>query len=215
MNIGKFLSLSGLMLLSCMTYGQTTIRKAEKSIERGKPIKTARKEAKKWKKQGFSNLPGSLPIENQIEEAMVLTVLKDENGSAKYLSATGSSRAGSEGVAQANALDNTRALLAGVVQSQVSALVSSNKASTQLSATEVETIDEFLSSSKTLIQSELGPIKPVIVMYRQIDNLFEYRYTIMYELVNAKIAAKNVVKRELKNKLKDNEEELDKILGLK
>ena len=218
-NMRNFFQLSLVMLVVSIGFSenilaQTTEKQGRKAIRNLKPIKEARKEARKWKRQGFNNLPGSLPLENQIEKAMIMTVLKNKDGGPKYLSATGSARAGSEGVAQANALDNTRAELAGIVQSSISALVSSNKGSTQLSASEAETIDEFLSSSKTLIRSELGALKPTIIMFRQVGTLFEYRYTILYEMEEARIATKRVAKRELQEKIQDNEKKLDKILGL-
>ncbi len=193
---------------------QTTMKQAEKEVKRGKPIKEARKEAKKWEKEGYSNLPGNLPLANQFERSMVMQVMQTEDGLQRYLTATGSAISGSEGVSQANALDNTRLILAGLIQAEVSALITNNQGNTGYTADEVQTVDEFLSSSKTLIQNKIGNIKPVIEMVRRVDDKFEYRFTVMYDTKNARNIAKDLIVEKLGTKLAKNEAELNKLLGL-
>ena len=210
----KIITLIITLFLTGALFAQTTTKEAEKEIKKGKPIKEARKEAKKWEKEGYSNLPGNLPLDNQFEKSLVMQVMVNEDGSQRYLTATGSAIAGSEGVAQANALDNTRSILAGLVQSEVSALVTNNKGTTGYTAAEVQTVDEFLSTSKTLIQSKIGNIKPVIEMMRRVDDLFEYRFTVMYDTNTAKQVTKELLQEKLRDKLSKNEEELNKLLGL-
>ena len=197
-----------------MANGQTNYKEAEKYIEKDKAVKEARKEAKKWEKQGYQNTPGNLSMAQQFERALVKRVIVTEEGIPRYISVNGSAISGSESVAQANAMDNTRAILAGQIQAEVSALISNNKANTGYTADDVETIDEFISNSKTLIQSELGIIRPEIEMVRKVEDKFEYRFTILYDLLEAKQVTKNIMKRELQEKLSQNEDELNKILGL-
>jgi hypothetical protein len=195
-------------------FAQTTYRKAEKMVK-DKAIKDARKEAKKWRKEGYSNLPGQLHLDKQFERSMVMQVMLDEEGNARYIGVTGTAVAGSENAAQQNALNNTRLNLAGQVQAEVSQLISANVGNTQFNSEEAETIDEFISNSKTLIQQELGAIQPVISMRRVLKNKnVEFRMSVMYDINNAKNVARKIIKRELKNKLKDNEEDLDKLLGI-
>lgn len=203
-----------LCLVLTLAFGQTTYKKAAKEMK-GKAMKDARKEAKKWSKRGYLNLPGDMPLDKQFERSMVLQYMVDEEGNDRYISAFGSATAGSEGVASANAMDNTRLALAGQIQSEVSALISNNKANSQFTTQDVETIDEFMSSSKTLIQTEMGALKPAIRMYKINDNkTVQYRYTVLYDLKTAKQLTKSVMKRELEGKLEANEADLDKLLGL-
>ena len=195
-------------------FGQETYKEGEKYLRKDRVVKEAKKEAKKWRKQGYENMPGNLSLAQQFEQAMVKRVMVTEDGINRYVSVSSSAISGSEAVAQANAMDNARALLAGQIQSEVSALVSSNKANTGYTAVEIETIDEFLSNSKTLIQGELGVIHPVIEMVRREDDKYEFRYTILYDFEEARRVTKKVMKRELDEKLSQNEKELNKILGL-
>lgn len=197
-----------------MAFSQTTMKEAEKDVKKGKTIKEARKEAKKWEKEGYSNLPGNLPLANQFEKSMFMQVMVTEEGAQRYLAATGSAISGSEGVSQANALDNTRIILAGLIQTEVTALVTNNKGNTGYTAEEVQTVDEFLSSSKTLIQNKIGNIKPIIEMMRRVGDKFEYRFTVMYDTKNAKVVAKDLLIEKLGDKLSKNESELNKLLGL-
>lgn len=194
--------------------GQTTMKEAKKEVKKSGTIKEAKKEAKKWEKQGYTNLPGNLPLANQFEKSLLMQVMTTEEGDARYLAATGSAISGSEGVSQANAMDNTRLILAGLIQSEVSSLITNNKGNSGFTAEEVQTVDEFLSSSKTLIQNKIGNIKPVIEMVRRVDDKFEYRYTVMYDTQNAKRVAKDLMVEKLDKKITANEAELNKLLGL-
>lgn len=195
-------------------FSQTTMKEAKKDVKRSGTIKEARKESKKWEKQGYTNLPGNLPLANQFEKSMLMQVMITDEGEQRFLSATGSAISGSEGVAQANAIDNTRLILAGQIQAEVSALVTNNKGNTGFTADEVQTVDEFLSSSKTLIQNKIGNIKSVIEMVRRVGDKFEYRLTVMYDTQNAKRIAKDIMVEKLDKKLTANEAELNKLLGL-
>lgn len=208
-----FLMMS-LIFMQTYVFGQTTYKEAEKALK-GKAIKDARKEAKKWQKQDYDNLPGDIPLEKQFEVSMVKQGMLDDEGNVRYIVAFGTALAGTEGVASANALNNAILALAAQVSSEVSSLISNNKANTQYNTEEVETIDEFISNSKTLVQKEIGQIKPAIRMSRRTSNKnIEYRYTVIYDLKKAKIIAKRVIKEGLKEQLKDNEEDLDALLGL-
>jgi len=209
--------LINLMIIMGITrngFTQTTYHEAEKMVK-DKAIKDARKEAKKWKKEGYSNLPGQLSLDKQFERSMVMQVMLDDEGNERYIGVTGTAVAGTENAAQQNALNNTRLNLAGQIQVEVSQLISSNVANTQFNSEEAETVDEFISNSKSLIMQELGAIKPVISMRRILKNKnVEFRLSVMYDINTAKNVARKVIKKELKDKLKDNEEDLDKLLGI-
>ena len=195
-------------------FAQTTYREAKK-IVKNKAFKDARKEAKKWRKEGYSNLPGQLDLDKQFERSMVKQVMLDEEGNERYIGVVGTAVAGTENAAQQNALNNTRLNLAGQVQVEVSQLISSNVANTQFNSEEAETVDEFISNSKSFILQELGAIKPVISMRRVLKNKnVEFRMSVMYDIKTAKNVAKKIIQRELKDKLKENEEDLDKLLGI-
>lgn len=202
-------------LLSINTsYAQKSNVKLKSKKYRVNVEKLAKRESKKWKKLGYGSLPGSLPLEIQIANTIVKQSekVKDSDGEPRYLSATGTAKAGSDGVAQANAFDNTRILLAGQVQSKISVLVSSNKASSQLEEDKIETIDEFIQNGKTLIESSMGVLEPSIVMYKKDDKYTEYRYTVLYDVVQVKRMASRMIKEQLREKLDANEDQLNELL---
>ena len=93
-------------------------------------------------------------------------------------------------------------------------MISSNKANSGYTATEMQTIDEFVASSKTLVQARLGAIRPVIEMMRRVDDKYEYRFTVMYDIQTAKQIAKSLIIDELGQKVSENEAELSKLLGI-
>lgn len=213
----SILILTSLFLTAAISFnvlGQTTQREAEKEVK-DKAFKEARKEAKRWRKQGYSHLPGQLSLDKQFERSLTMQVMLDEDGNERYINVTGTAVAGSENAAQQNALNNTRLNLAGQIQAEISQLISANVANTQFNAEEAGTVDEFISNSKTLIQQETGAIKPVISMRRVLKNKnVEFRYSIMYDVKTAKQVAKKIIRKELKEMLDDNEKDLDKLLGI-
>ena len=77
------LMLLSLTLILTAVHGQTTYKEAEKMLK-GKAFKDARKEAKKWQKKGYDNLPGDFSLEKQFEQSMVKQLLLDEEGSNLY-----------------------------------------------------------------------------------------------------------------------------------
>lgn len=186
-------------------------RKAAKE----KADKDARKEAKRMKKEGYINLPGDLPLEKQLQRSFEMQYEFDDSGMNKFLVATGTATSGSGAVAASNAMDNARVELAGLISSQVANLIKTNKASTQLSPEDVETIDKFLSSSQTFVNAELGMINPVVKAERKVNNkVIERRVVVGYSFENAKKVAQNLVKKELQEELDANDAELQKLLGL-
>jgi len=206
------------IVFSCFSFfvfAQKGYKDAEKKLNE-KAIKEARKEAKKWEKLGFINLPGDPALDKQFEASLLKQFMFDEGGESMYIITMGGAKGGSDGVASANAMDNARSALAGQIQSKVTELVSNNKANTQYTNHDIETIDEFISNSKTLIQEDIGSLRPTIRMYREQGDLIEYRYTLAYSTETVKKVTKRIMQKELSKKLEasDTQSQLDKLLGI-
>lgn len=212
----KFLSiiLFAFAVAVSMPEAQAQIDKDARKAAKQKADKDARKEAKKWGKDGYTNVMGKLPLEKQLQRSYTMQYEFDDQGIAKFIFAEGTALAGSAGVASANALNNARVELAGLISAQVANLIKGNMANTQISTEDAQTIDKFVSNSQTFVNADLGVITPVVEAEKKIGKNIERRTVIAYSLDNAKMVANKLIKKELQDDLDANEEDLQKLLGL-
>ena len=61
------------------------IRKVSEASLNKKATKTARKEAKKLKREGWTNAPGALPLNKQLDKSYLMQMEYDEDMFPKYL----------------------------------------------------------------------------------------------------------------------------------
>ena len=200
-----------------LTFAQKTDREVEKSIS-SKSMKLARRQAKELKKEGWDVTPGSLPLEKLLEKAYIKAEVENEKGNKKYIFADGNGVGESKTAAETQALTIAKLALASQIESNVNALISSNVANEQLTAEDAASITKVLSSSKELVSAQLGYVEPIFKIYRTPKNNsknVEVQMRIFYETEQSMQIAKRIVKEELKEKLKINEEQLDKMMGIK
>ena len=98
-----------------------------------KVYKAARKEAKRFKKQGWYVAPGALPMDKQVEKSWERQYEDDEKGYPLYLVATGNSVAETQSAAKLQALELAKLELAGIVQTNIIAIIENSVANNQLS----------------------------------------------------------------------------------
>lgn len=200
---------------------QKEIRKERRQVEKmttkelnSKATKSARKEAKRLKKQGWVVAPGALPMDKQLDRAYLMQYEYDENLYPKYIMAEAMSIGENYDGAKSQALELAKQNLAGQIQTEVTAIIENTVANKQLSAEEAATITETVLASKNLISQSLGRVIPVMECYRTNNKKNkEVLVRLAYNSEMAIEAAKNVVRKELEKKGEKLHEQLDKVLG--
>lgn len=179
------------------------------------PSRAAKKEAKELEKDGFETSPGAPPLEIVLQNAWEKAYEQTEEGQTKYLTADGSAIAGNSTAASAQAIEMARIQLAGNIGSKVASLVSANVANTELSDQEAETITEFVQSSKNIIAQKLGHVDPAFKISRRLKNgNVETKVRLFYDTEQSLKIARQAIKEEMKDKVKTNEEDLRKLMGM-
>lgn len=210
--------LSLLFFVFTVTMGTVQAQKTDKQLKKelnAKVGKQVRKEAKRMKKDGWQVNPGTPPLEKLLEKAQMRTLEEDEKGNPKYIMADGNGIGGNKTAAEMAAVETGKLLLAGQLETRVSALISANIANTELSDQEAESINEVVASSKNIIAKNLGFINPVFKVFRRLENgNVEVQVRLSYNSEEAEAVAKKAIKAELKDKLKTNEEDLKKLMGM-
>lgn len=188
--------------------------KMTKSELNSRASKTARREAKKLKKDGWLVTPGSLPIEKQLDRSYNILYEIDENMMPKYIMGEAMSIGENYDAAKLQALELAKQNLAGQIETEVTELVENTVANKQLSQEQAASITQTVSASKNLISQSLGRVLPVVEMYRVKNNKNKEVYVrLAYSTDMAMQVAKKVIKEELEKKGQDLHEELDKCLG--
>lgn len=190
------------------------MRKASKSELNEKASKDARKEAKKLTKEGWVTVPGALPLEKQLDKSYMMQTEYDEDMYPKYLMGEAMSIGENYDAAKMQALELAKQNLAGLIQTEVTALVENSVANKQLGAEEAASLTQSIMGAKNLISQSIGRTIIVMECYRVKSNKNkEVLVRIAYNGAMAKAAAKRAVQDELKDKSEEIHKKLDKILG--
>lgn len=190
------------------------IRKASKSELNEKATKTARKDAKKLKKEGWITVPGALPLEKQLDKSYMMQMEYDEDMYPKYLMGEAMSIGENYDAAKMQALELAKQNLAGQIQTEVTALIENSVANEQLANEDATSVTQSIMGAKNLISQSIGRTIIVMECYRVKTNKNkEVLVRIAYNGAMAKAAAKHAIQDELKSKSEDLQKKLDQLLG--
>lgn len=190
------------------------IRKASKSELNEKATKTARKDAKKLKKEGWITVPGALPLEKQLDKSYMMQMEYDEDMYPKYLMGEAMSIGENYDAAKMQALELAKQNLAGQIQTEVTALIENSVANEQLANEDATSVTQSIMGAKNLISQSIGRTIIVMECYRVKTNKNkEVLVRIAYNGAMAKAAAKRAIQDDLKSKSEDLQKKLDQLLG--
>lgn len=191
------------------------IAKMSKSELNSKATKAARKDAKKYKKDGWQTTPGALPLEKQLDRSYIMQYEFDENNYPKYIMGQAMSVGAHYDAARMQAFELAKQELAGQIQTEITALVENTLANEQLEAEEAASISKTIKAGKNLISQSIGRTIPVIELYRTLPNRNkEVLVVIAYNRDMAKKLAIKAVKRDLEKKGDELHKKLDELSGL-
>lgn len=181
-----------------------------------KASKAARKEAKKYLKEGWEVSPGTLPLDKQLDKAYNMQYEYDETGFPKFLMGEALSIGENYDAAKMQALELAKQNLAGQIQTEVTELIENQVSNKQLSADQAASVTQSVSASKNLISQSIGRVIPVVELYRTKSNKNkEVLVRVAYNSAMALEAAKKAVRQTLEEKGDSLQNQLDKILDLK
>jgi hypothetical protein len=207
-----------LIIISCLIAGIATPQQTTTELRKDlkdKAIREARKEAKKMEKDGWSVAPGSIPLAKILENTWMKQVTVDENGTVRYIYADGNAVAETKSAAEMQAIEFGKLQLAGLIQTNMSSLISANIGNAQLSTQDAASVTEVVQSAKNIIAMELGYVDPSFKLIKNIGkDKVEVQVRLFYDTKQSLEIAKKVVRQELKDKLKLNEDKIEKLMGM-
>lgn len=214
----KKIIISILMLGIMLPVANVSAQQTDKEITRElktRAIKSARKESKRYKKEGWYVPPGSLPLDKILERSWEKQILTDDKGDQRYITADGNAVAETKTAAEMQSIEMGKLQLAGLIETNISSLISGNIGNAQLSTEEAASVTEVVQSAKNIIATKLGYVNPMFKLYKNIGkDKIEVQVRLFYDTKQSLEIAKEVVRKELKDKLKTNEETLNKLMGI-
>ena len=212
------ISVSGVVCSAQMSKEQ---RKERRELEKDarkqlneKASKDARKQAKQMANEGWKVAPGALPLEKQLDRAYIMTQEYDYDGYPKFIMAEAMSVGGNYDAAKMQALALAKQNLAGLIQTEVGAMVESSVSNQQMDMGDAASITRSLMESKNLINQSLGRVIPVVETYREVNGRNrEVRVQIAYSQDMAREIAKRAIRQDLEERGDSLRNKLDKVLG--
>lgn len=145
-----------------------------------KALKMAKKEAKRFAKEGWKAEAGALPLEKQYEENYIKMYAMDGKF-PRYILGTGTATAASHGVARKQAMARARVEIANQLSQEIAALTEETTTNLEVNNLEAETVSKMVETSKLLTQQTLGKTVTVLEAFRTTDKGTEYKVIVSYE----------------------------------
>ncbi len=209
------------LMICSVSYAQTTkesikerkaMAKLSQSELNQRASKTARKEAKKLAKEGWTVAPGQLPLEKQLDRSYSMYYEYDESGLPKYIVGDAMSPGATYDAAKMQAIELAKTNLAGIIQTEVTALIESTVGNEQITQEQASSLARTVRASKNLIVQRLGRTLTVMECYKTLPNkTVQVRVTLAYNAKMAIESAKEIVKAQLEAEGEDLHEQLDAI----
>lgn len=210
------------MLLCAGISAQTTLKerkaeaKATKTALKKKATKVARRDAKRYKKDGWTTVPGTLPLDKQIDKAYLMQYEYDETGYPKYIMGYAMTIGENFDAAKIQAVELAKQDIVAQIQEETTALVKNSLANKQLTAEQAASITQTIVSSKSIMSQRLGRVLPVVEAYRTKENKNkEVLVRLAYSSDMALEAAKQVVREQLEKEGKELGKKVDEAFDRK
>jgi hypothetical protein len=185
------------------------------SLSQKAVLKQAKKDAKRYRKEGFRTFVGGLPLERQIENAWMKTIAEDAAGLNEYVVANARVIGGNTSGAKMQAIHQAKVEMAGLISSNIASLIESSTTNSELSQQEAASLSKALQASKELITADFGRVSVEIEIYRELPNL---NVEVIACLAYSSRQALEIAKKNILQKMEDGTEvlhqKLDKIMGL-
>ena len=158
-----------------------------------KAIKSARKEAKRLTKEGYTTFIGQLPLDKQLENSWQAAYEIDAHGNPYYIMSTQKAVASNFTAAQMQAMNAAKTDIAGQLETRINQVIETKVTSNELGRNEANSLATFVSTSKNIVSNTLGRVIKLVEIYREPKRTknVEVQITLAY---NAEIATREALK---------------------
>lgn len=217
----KMISFVVIAFIATTSFAQTAAELAKQQLDQNainmkllniKPTKSAKKQAKELRNEGWTVPAGEASIEQQVTTSQLYgaELTTDENGNTtrRFIMQTAQQTSGTynSGYAAARAAAQTE--LAAMLKTELVSAIQQKLDNSQENAISATTIDKFNERAKMIVDQTLTNSIPVLAIYRRLpNNNFEVQVRIAFD--KKELVAR--IKRNMKNEF---EKEGDQLLDV-
>lgn len=187
--------------------------KLQMKLVNGKISKDAKKQAKEYKKDGWTVPAGELSMERQINKSLIyaeVLMTNEEGGiTQRYVQQPGNSTAGTYNTAYAAARAAAMTGLASLIETKLASAWNQGFDNNQKDAVSATTNDKFHERSMAIVNQSITNAIPVLTIYRVLPN---NNYQVQVRLAFDKQELTARLKRNLKKELEMEGDHLDAIV---
>ena len=208
----KFLAVLMMLSLSMGVMAQNAMQqkvKQNKSALKEKASKDAKNEAKRLKKEGWTVLPGGLPLDKQVDRLYMFLEDFDEDMNPLYIDGTGRGQGENFAAAQVQATELARMELAGKIGSEATGIVDNMVANKMLADDQAASITTTLVENKTIFSQKLGRVQTPLIVTRVLKNNMK---EVTVRMVTKKSAVEEIAKEAIRAELEKDGKELSEEL---
>jgi len=169
-----------------------------------KIARDTKKEVKKLEKDGWSNLPGDMPIGQQLNNAWAKEGGIDEEGLPKWVVATGEAVAEFQSVAEMQALELAKLNLVRLLESQMRSVVETEQGNNRIDPQTAASISKTMEVATNKVSKKLSRVMPIVKMQKQVKGKnTQMQVKIAYNYALARKAILDEMKLEMQNESED------------
>lgn len=182
---------------------------------KGRANKDAKKQAKSLKKEGFTVLPGDLPMERQLENSFFARLDTDDFGNPKYFVAYQQTKAETFAAAKQAAYQLCLTDIASKIGTEIVGRIKSNVANSE-GMSDATSITEVIGAYQNNVSARLGRTTP-IVMLKKMDpsGLTHITMSIKYPISEAERIVKDDLRKKLEADAEVSQEEINGLLDIR
>jgi hypothetical protein len=203
-----------LFLVAMVAIGM--VQEANAQAQKFKLVKVSRdtkREVKKLEKEGWRNVPGDMPIGQQLNGAWAKEAEVDDEGLPKWVVATGESVAEFQSTAEMQALELAKLNLVRLLESQMRSVVETEQANNRLDAKSAASISKTMEVATNKVSKKLSRVMPIVKMQREVKKSTQMQVKIAYNYALARKAILDEMKLELQDESEDMRAKYDKFLN--
>jgi hypothetical protein len=205
---------STLLLVAFVAMGISQVATAQtKKFKFTKISKDTKKEAKKLEKAGWTNLPGDMPIGQQLDNSWTKEKELDDEGFPKWVLARGEAIAEYESAAEMQALELAKLNLVRLLESQMRSVVETEQANNRLDASSAASISKTMEVATNKVSKKLSRVMPLVKLQRMEKKNTQIQVVIAYNYALARKAILDEMKLELQNESEDMRKKYDSFLN--
>jgi hypothetical protein len=177
--------------------------------------RSARREAKKYIRDGYMVPAGALPLDKQLEAAWMKQYDTDSKGYPVWYVSNAKSIGENYSAAKNQAMNLAKVELAGLISTNVAGFAENSVANQDLSQEEAASVVKTIDASKNIIAQELGRVLPVVEIYKNLSNKnVEVQVRLCYNTEMANETTKKIIRKKLEDETSIAHEKLEKLMGM-